>query len=227
MDQRRDRRGRAEGSPALAAEEARGHAGGAGRCCTRRVRWLPGWSAATRPISRSCIRSAGPAAGIASGRRSWRGSRRWPRTPRSISTRRWSGCARRRGVSRSLSGPTAAQRPRQRPPRGLRSFRGRLGTGGDPERHRSQGAHWEYWNKIGMTIWASTDGSEAGRVAFHDWSAKSPKYDLADHRGSLAALFQIAADRARLRLAGLPGSSARSRAGATKTRQAPPPRRPR
>ena len=30
-----------------------------------------------------------------------------------------------------------------------------------------------------MTIWASTDGSEDGRVAFHEWSAKSPKYDEA------------------------------------------------
>jgi len=40
--------------------------------------------------------------------------------------------------------------------------------------------HWEYWNKIGMTIWASTDGSEEGRAAFHDWSAKSPRYDVAN-----------------------------------------------
>ena len=30
-----------------------------------------------------------------------------------------------------------------------------------------------------MTIWASTDGSEEGRVAFHEWSAKSPRYDAA------------------------------------------------
>ena len=27
-----------------------------------------------------------------------------------------------------------------------------------------------------MTIWASDDGSEEGRLAFHEWSAKSPKY---------------------------------------------------
>jgi hypothetical protein len=46
-------------------------------------------------------------------------------------------------------------------------------NGTDPKAH-----HWEYWNKIGMTIWASTDGSEAGRVAFHEWSAKSNKYDV-------------------------------------------------
>jgi hypothetical protein len=38
--------------------------------------------------------------------------------------------------------------------------------------------HWEYWNKTGMTIWASTEGSEEGRAAFHEWSAKSPKYDF-------------------------------------------------
>ena len=47
-------------------------------------------------------------------------------------------------------------------------------NGTDPKAH-----DWEYWNKIGMTIWASTDGSEVGRVAFHEWSAKSPRYNVA------------------------------------------------
>ena len=36
---------------------------------------------------------------------------------------------------------------------------------------------WDYWNRIGMLTWAATDGSEIGRVAFHEWSAKSPRYD--------------------------------------------------
>ena len=31
-----------------------------------------------------------------------------------------------------------------------------------------------------MTIWASTDGSEEGRLAFHEWSAKAKKYDQAE-----------------------------------------------
>jgi hypothetical protein len=39
------------------------------------------------------------------------------------------------------------------------------------------GCNWTEWNKIGMTIFASSDGSEAGFVVFDDWSAKSPKYD--------------------------------------------------
>ena len=47
-------------------------------------------------------------------------------------------------------------------------------NGNDPKVY-----HWEYWNKIGMTIWASTDGSEEGRKAFHAWSAKSKRYDWA------------------------------------------------
>jgi hypothetical protein len=47
-------------------------------------------------------------------------------------------------------------------------------NGVDPKAHG-----WEYWNRTGMTIWASTDGSEAGRTAFHKWSSRSPKYDPA------------------------------------------------
>jgi Primase C terminal 2 (PriCT-2) len=36
---------------------------------------------------------------------------------------------------------------------------------------------WNYWNTIGMATWAATGGSEDGRKAFHEWSAKSPKND--------------------------------------------------
>ena len=39
---------------------------------------------------------------------------------------------------------------------------------------------WTYWNHVGMTIWASTSGSEDGRRAFHTWSAKHKKYDKAE-----------------------------------------------
>jgi hypothetical protein len=37
--------------------------------------------------------------------------------------------------------------------------------------------HWDYWNGIGLATWAATDGSEIGRKAFHEFSAKSSKYD--------------------------------------------------
>jgi hypothetical protein len=38
---------------------------------------------------------------------------------------------------------------------------------------------WNYWNEMGMKTWAATGGSEAGRAAFHEWSAKARKYDKA------------------------------------------------
>jgi hypothetical protein len=38
-------------------------------------------------------------------------------------------------------------------------------------------ANWEDWNYIGMAVWAATGGSEAGRTAFHRWSARNPTYD--------------------------------------------------
>ena len=89
MDERRDRRDREQGAPALAAEEARGHAGGAGHAVRGAFAGGHSWSAATAPPSPSCIRCAGRARGTARRRRSWRGSRRCPPTPRSISRTRW------------------------------------------------------------------------------------------------------------------------------------------
>ena len=38
---------------------------------------------------------------------------------------------------------------------------------------------WHYWNLVGLATWAATGGSEAGRKAFYEWSAKSPKSDPA------------------------------------------------
>jgi hypothetical protein len=35
---------------------------------------------------------------------------------------------------------------------------------------------WSGWNRIGMAIFAASDGSDEGFVVFDDWSAKSPKY---------------------------------------------------
>jgi hypothetical protein len=37
---------------------------------------------------------------------------------------------------------------------------------------------WDYWNKTGMTIWASTQARMAGRHS--EWSAKARKYDKAE-----------------------------------------------
>jgi hypothetical protein len=36
---------------------------------------------------------------------------------------------------------------------------------------------WEEWNKIGMAIFAASEGSGDGFVVFDDFSARSPKYD--------------------------------------------------
>jgi RecA-family ATPase len=36
---------------------------------------------------------------------------------------------------------------------------------------------WEEWNRIGMACWAATNGSDEGREAFEQWSAKSAKYN--------------------------------------------------
>jgi hypothetical protein len=40
-------------------------------------------------------------------------------------------------------------------------------------------ADWEWWNKIGLATWGATDGSEMGRCAWHEWSARHPAYDEA------------------------------------------------
>ncbi|WLB64669.1 PriCT-2 domain-containing protein [Bradyrhizobium japonicum] len=36
---------------------------------------------------------------------------------------------------------------------------------------------WGRWNDVGLKTFAATGGSEVGRRAFHDWSAKSKKYN--------------------------------------------------
>ena len=60
--------------------------------------------------------------------------------------------------------------------RGRRSRSRSLGSLGHPERRSST---WNDWNRIGMAAWAATGGSEAGRKAFAEWSAKSSKNDPA------------------------------------------------
>jgi hypothetical protein len=39
---------------------------------------------------------------------------------------------------------------------------------------------WEEWNRVGMALWAATNGSDEGLVLFDRWSQKSGKYDAAD-----------------------------------------------
>jgi hypothetical protein len=36
---------------------------------------------------------------------------------------------------------------------------------------------WHGWNRVGMAIFAASDGSDQGGIIFDDWSSKSPKYD--------------------------------------------------
>jgi predicted P-loop ATPase len=36
---------------------------------------------------------------------------------------------------------------------------------------------WEQWNRIGMAVWAATGGSQAGKEAWSEWSAKNPAHD--------------------------------------------------
>jgi hypothetical protein len=38
-------------------------------------------------------------------------------------------------------------------------------------------ADWHQWNRVGMAFYIASGGSDEGRIAFDDWSAKSPKYD--------------------------------------------------
>ena len=78
-------------------------------------------------------------------------------------------------------------------------------NGTDPKAH-----DWEYWNRIGMTIWASTDGSEEGRRGVSRMVGQVAEVRSGHDRNALAALLQVAADQARLRLAGLSGPRARA-----------------
>ena len=36
---------------------------------------------------------------------------------------------------------------------------------------------WNEWNRVGLAIYAASDGGEEGFIAFDDLSARSPKYD--------------------------------------------------
>lgn len=38
-------------------------------------------------------------------------------------------------------------------------------------------ADWEGWNRVGMALWAATDGGETGREMWHAWSSAHPSYD--------------------------------------------------
>jgi hypothetical protein len=38
-------------------------------------------------------------------------------------------------------------------------------------------ADWEGWNRVGMAVWAATNGSSLGFEAFNHWSARNSSYD--------------------------------------------------
>lgn len=38
---------------------------------------------------------------------------------------------------------------------------------------------WDAWNRVGMALWAATQGRDAGREAWHAWSARNAAYDHA------------------------------------------------
>lgn len=40
--------------------------------------------------------------------------------------------------------------------------------------------HWDDWVRVGLATWRASGGSEAGREAWRDWSAKSAKHDDAE-----------------------------------------------
>src|SRR5690606_23651610 len=42
------------------------------------------------------------------------------------------------------------------------------------------GLGWDEWNRIGMTVWDASHGSDEGLAAWHVWSAQDPRYDADD-----------------------------------------------
>ena len=85
---------------------------------------------------------------------------------------------------------------------------------------------WNDWNRIGMATWAATGGSEVGRKAFAEWSAKSSKNDQDDDRGPLAALQDFAADEDRIWHSGLRWPASIRRDGHMKAPRTTPPSLP-
>ena len=41
-------------------------------------------------------------------------------------------------------------------------------------------SNWEWWNRVGMALWAATSGSEGGMAAWHEWSSQNSFYDIAE-----------------------------------------------
>jgi Bifunctional DNA primase/polymerase, N-terminal/Primase C terminal 2 (PriCT-2) len=40
-----------------------------------------------------------------------------------------------------------------------------------------QTADWEWWNRLGLALWAATGGNEEGHQFWHEFSARHPAYD--------------------------------------------------
>jgi predicted P-loop ATPase len=41
---------------------------------------------------------------------------------------------------------------------------------------------WEWWNNVGLAVWAATGGSPLGFAAFNQWSSRHPKYSAEETR---------------------------------------------
>lgn len=54
---------------------------------------------------------------------------------------------------------------------------------------------WEAWNKVGMAVWAATEGSEMGFIAFNAWSARHPSYDQMETRARWEHYFESPPDK--------------------------------
>ena len=56
-------------------------------------------------------------------------------------------------------------------------------------------ADWDAWNRVGMALWAATEGDEDGRALFHDYSEQNPAYDPDTTDGRWDALTGCPPDR--------------------------------
>ena len=139
MDQRQDWQGRAEAASALAAEEARGHAGGAGRAVQGAFAGYP--AGRRRPqqyldrASDTLARQLAPQADAEAGADRGAGGRRRDRPGRGAGA-----IAREGGGSSGACQDKRRRRGLQRPPQGQRCQSGRRCASGNPERHQPQGA---------------------------------------------------------------------------------------
>ena len=166
-------------------------------------------------------------AGTARRRRSWRRSRR-SREDTEIDLEEALERLRKAAEAAGIAEPPAASGAGSGPPRGLAITRwwpqalAVIPNDSTLKDEKGIFVHdWEYWNKTGMTIWASTDGSEEGRAAFHEWSAKAQEVRQGRDRRALAALFHARRRPSSASVRWSTGRARRIRTGVTYTRWTP------